>query len=125
MNTNGNYIQNQFCNYKIALAIEELGFDEECLNWFNIKGNLVEHSTYYVNEENCYPKNSNFGHNGLVAAPLWQQVIDWIYKNYKILIYQYVNPDNIIFWVVKSNVEDFYTNKVDAFLKAIELVKSK
>ena len=35
MDTSGNYIQNQFCNYEIALKLKELGFDEKCFKVYD------------------------------------------------------------------------------------------
>ena len=89
MNTNENYIQNQFCNYKIALKLKELGFNEECISWyFNDKINNSIHicdilalNKYYKQEDFKNTTNTEY-----ILAPLWQQVIDWFREKHNIYI---------------------------------------
>ena len=146
-------IKEQFVTYEIALKLKELGFDEPCFGYYtpmkywmistNPKYNSEPHYigpnwctedmkmrfmfvTNTFGDRDSVVKNSEFTkaiHN--VVVPLWQQVIDWIYNNYKILIYPHITPDKIMFWVVKSNVEDFYSKKEYAFLKAIKLCQKE
>ena len=59
-----------FVPYEIAKKLKELGFEEECLG-------------YYDNKILTYSKNDVFRNfatikNKLASAPLYQQVIDWL-----------------------------------------------
>lgn len=72
MDTNGNYIQNQFCSYEIALKLKELGFDEECLTSFDPGWNFNVPSGRTKNNSNFPNENIT---NQKCAAPLWQQAI--------------------------------------------------
>lgn len=62
-------MENQFVPYELALKLKELGFDEECLD-------------FYSNENNCLfnndPINEDSIHIGAgIPAPIWQQAFDW------------------------------------------------
>lgn len=72
MDTNGNYIRNQFCSYKIALKLKELGFNEECLGYF--RNNT---KSFHLGEDTRVQKDS-------ILAPLWQQVIVWFSEKHSI-----------------------------------------
>lgn len=132
MDTNGNYIQNQFCSYEIALKLKELGFDEECLVTIHSKTKDII-PIYGVYKEN--PKHTDFW----IKAPLWQQVIDWFRKKHD--IYIYIKPvfDNLgksemYQWEMKirnrvfiknGDYKDFYEAREQAILKAIELCQKE
>ena len=82
------YMVNQFVSYEVALKLKELNFDELCLTTFDNYKRLK--SIYAIDEEDVedenlaidtpytkYCQNSNI-FDGFVAAPLWQQAIDWL-----------------------------------------------
>ena len=144
MDTNGNYIQNQFCSYEIALKLKELGFNEVTFTYF---------------KENCTLEENIICLNGVkfwnlsdikeIAAPLWQQVIDWFREKHDIHIeieltdnttefyYQYciVDSKNREFHDedmldqatricnYKEKFNKFYDAREQAILKCIELCK--
>lgn len=82
-------MENQFVTYEIALAIKELGFDEECCAIYR--------------KNHLYPilgfEKINSVKKSVIAAPLWQQVIDFIFNKYNILII-YIPND-----IIKMNKE--------------------
>jgi hypothetical protein len=52
--------------------------------------------------------------SSIYTAPIYQQVIDWFWDNYGILIYPYLIPDktNTIMWCSNdSGVIDFWSTK--------------
>lgn len=69
-------MEKEFVTYKIALKLKELGFDEEVCA-------LYRH-------ERLYPilgfEKINSIKQSVIAAPLWQQVIDWFSEKYKVYI---------------------------------------
>jgi hypothetical protein len=69
----------QFVTYNIAVKLKELGFSEQCLGCYpaRIDRNLkILFISTNVNDKQV------FEHYETVLAPLWQQAIDWIRKNY-------------------------------------------
>ena len=116
-------MKKQFVTYEIALKLKELDFDEPCIAYYAGETLLSEfvldysRSAIYTQADNDYE----------ISSPLWQQAIEWFWINYKILIVPYLVPDKTetIMWLVKSKVEDYYNNREQAILKAIEICKHK
>lgn len=78
-------MKNKFCTYEIALKLKELGFNDECLGFYD---STIEF--FYFNDglddgstEEDYSKNSDLI-KPYIAAPLWQDVIDWFREKYNI-----------------------------------------
>ena len=63
----------QFVTYDIALKLKELCFNEECLGFYHGRTFNEERFKRYLYENT-------------ISAPLWQQVIDWFRKSWKIHI---------------------------------------
>jgi hypothetical protein len=64
-------MQEQFIPYEQALALKELGFDEECFGYYYLDSN---------NKSGLTQPQSSFKrwYTGKeVLAPLWQQAFDW------------------------------------------------
>lgn len=97
MDTNGNYIQNQFCSYEIALKLKELGFDEECLCTYGIENKSFQRnpSNNMAGEEieEPYTWKNSLIHQSVMTAPLWQQVIDWFREKKNLNIEIRLNQD--------------------------------
>ena len=130
MDTNGNYIQNQFCSYEIALKLKELGFGMD---------DYLQLPFYYDKEGNlhlmevCVSKKHNPSPNHLGAntiddfdaklswvdnsldeiylAPLYQQVIDWFREKHKYSVSIHVDEDNS----TPSNIKYWYC--IDSFFE--------
>lgn len=83
-------MKKQFVTYKIALKLKELGFNEKCDAIYNpmflIDGCWQTTNTYIKN----FPKTEE----GVCAAPLWQQAIDWLREKHQIHI-QITSASNI------------------------------
>lgn len=140
-------IRKQFVTYEIALAMKELGFDENCIAaFYNDKYHDLISCCYDSMEGDFIVENNNDEFH--LRAPLWQQCIDWIEtKGYYINItrvFQW-NPLPIKFlgWCIHIGAENpeeqlecnsyyvrhYYPTKQEAheqaILKCIELCKSK
>ena len=62
-------MKNEFIPYEQALALKELGFDEECFSFYNAIGEVYESEGYYRYSHNV--------HKDEVIAPLYQQAFRW------------------------------------------------
>lgn len=84
-------MEKEFVSYDIALKLKELGFNEGCLAYYRFDNkfdNPKEPSLAFITiklKEEKNPEltsNNNFSGFENVAAPLWQQCLDWFRKNY-------------------------------------------
>lgn len=132
-------MKKQFTTYEIALKLKELGFDEECLAYFNND----KYRDLICTCENGMDGDFTVHHySGDVNAPLWQQVINWFdNKNiiisidinpgtlfYRVHLYKryYHNPDRLIIkeYFLSGEFNNFISKEEaheQAILKAIEL----
>lgn len=119
-------MKNQFVTYKIALKLKELGFNEKCIATFDEDENF---------ELQNFEQNYDTFPSHIIAAPLWQQVIEWLdNKDIHIIIYF---PQSISGCVgIISTIENsmllvgeigtIWKNRIDfyeaAILKAIKII---
>ncbi len=66
-------MKNEFVPYDVALAMKELGFNEECLGWFRDKVIL-------------YGEKDGYDEVYGLKAPLYQQAFRWFRDNYHLHI---------------------------------------
>ncbi len=148
-------MNNLFVPYEIALALKEMGFDEPCIGSYEdnkLSPPPVLHVSYsnqpintsmwkeeYVETykkrpkmfEGEEPKNSKMP-QWKVAAPLYDQVIDW-FDSKNVHIYAFKYNGNWQWKIDIANSTDSFSEVIggrhDAFnagiLKAIELIKQK
>jgi hypothetical protein len=64
-------IEKEFVSYEIASQLKEIGFDEECMGWYN--------PDLMVAAKNIKQQDLHWEY---YLAPLWQQVIDWFREEY-------------------------------------------
>lgn len=67
-------MEKYFVTKNISLKLKDFGFNENCIAHFNIGGELVIHG-------NQIPFNDNS-----LSAPMYEQVIDWLFNNYGVTI---------------------------------------
>jgi hypothetical protein len=79
-------MKEEFCTYEISLKLKELGFDKDCLAFFNTDGKFFIGMKSTV--DGIPPiKNSQIPEDwGIFTAPLWQQAIDWFREKCDIII---------------------------------------
>lgn len=97
-------MKEEFVNYNQALALKELGFNEDCLAYFNSKGALSTHSDEYE----VYLINNDKWISSACSAPIKQQVFRWFRDKYGIFVsivpYKYGSLDSFIGWIyIPSN----------------------
>lgn len=73
----------QFVTHEIALKLKELGFNDTCFGCW--ESNTEFHIPFTVGNDLDKPNQFNSIEN-CIAAPLWQQAIDWLIKKHDLLI---------------------------------------
>jgi len=68
-------MEKEFIPYKEALALKELGFDEQCFTYFNKQGS-IRRNLQLVNFNKDY-----------ISSPLYQQAFRWFREKYHIIGY--------------------------------------
>lgn len=71
-------MKEQFVPYEIALTLNEKGFNEPCIASYNTTETFIRDTydpvgTLFINSSFRVVNVADF-----IAAPLWQQVIDWL-----------------------------------------------
>lgn len=72
-------MKEQFVSFEIALRLKEFGFDEECLMWYSKDG--VQLINTPNNNTVKWLKSNELN---TCSAPLYQQVFDWLRKEYNL-----------------------------------------
>ena len=135
-------MEKQFVTYEIALALKELGYNEQDFGYYRFS--LKEEYEPFKDVELVFFRERYDNHNfrleihkqiqaggGICTAPLWQQVIDWFREKYNIdiiissnligygfIIYHRYPPKN----TTDKRVFQYYEEaREQAILKAIEL----
>jgi hypothetical protein len=75
-------MEKEFIPYEQALALKELGFDEQCFSFYDSDGELYESEGYYKKGYNVFDEE--------VIAPLYQQAFRWFREKYSLRIRNYV-----------------------------------
>ena len=69
-------MEKEFIPYEQALALKELGFDEECFSYYNTTEMLISSEFLW---RNSYSKGTD------VVAPLYQQAFRWFREKYNLI----------------------------------------
>ena len=134
MSLQNNKLEDQFCSYKISLALKELGFNEECIGTYFPEFKLSDVGMDWN------IKNLNDIDDKYCSAPLYQQAIDWFIEKYNLYlsIFPFYNESGDLFWynIVDTKEEvsclfesdlkkinNYYKIREQAILKAIEIIK--
>ena len=122
-------MEEQFVPYNIALQLEELGFDEECLAYFNEVKPDVFYIDFFEDEDSL----------SSIKVPLWQQATDFLREKYELSVFIDMNcmeNSGYAFYIGDlvsretifenyENIESYYEAREQAILKCIELCKNK
>jgi len=71
-----------FVPYKLALLAKEKGFDEDCVGYYLSKSELEP-----VIQANSNPNKDAPDWKNTISAPLYQQLIDWLFEKHDINIH--------------------------------------
>lgn len=76
-------MREQFIPYEQALALRDLGFDEQCfLNWY-----VPDNSAPILEDV-----NDDIINNYYIKAPLWQQAFDWFREKHSLYFEIFNSP---------------------------------
>lgn len=135
-------IEDNFCNYKIAKQLKELGFDEECITFYDNEKKLGFNGKYSTIKKGYKSSTVNnlwikrYGKDfKCIAAPLYQQVLQWLIEKYNIHVsvspvpfengkfFEYSLTDNNK-CLKQDGVFDTYNEAlIKAILEALKLIK--
>ena len=115
-------MEKEFIPYEQALALKELGFDEECLRHYSLCGNYFD--TW-----------NHFNQHGIkyIGAPLYQQAFRWFREKYSLCSWRYQSNSELYHYSILKDdryLSSGYNNQVtyeeaelDCLKKLIELCK--
>ena len=83
----------EFVPYKEALALKELGFDEECFAVYN--GNNIVYSDHH-NEVSLNPNDYSNIFGEIILAPLYQQAFRWFRERLNLNHYIAPTPNSLM-----------------------------
>jgi len=104
----------EFIPYEEALALKELGFDEQCFSFYDSDGELYESEGYYRQEYNVFGEE--------VIAPLYQQAFRWFREKHN--IHPYIESilngqyDYVIVSEIFSEEQDYYDGPFNSYEEA-------
>ncbi len=106
----------EFVPYEQALALKELGFDEECFSFYNTNEMLI--STEFL-WKNSYSNGAD------IVAPLYQQAFRWLKEKYNLREQYGVFPHHTIMmnYLIEGGREE--EAELACLKKLIEIVKTK
>ena len=94
-------MEKEFISYEQALALKELGFDEECLGWYVSKTSQTL-EIELVKQENLL--------RDAIIAPLYQQAFRWFREKYDLHSYidrVYENGFYVYEYFIDKNNQEF------------------
>ncbi len=129
-------MEKEFVTVEIAKRLKELGFNEWCLAAYYEQKDKAPSFGYspYLDSEPGKQEYLNNDYKGQVAAPLYQQVIDWIREKHD--IHYHVRPVNEIHpnpqflgYVTGFEGSEYYEKyekaREAAILNSIDLISKK
>ena len=119
-----------FVPYEIAEKLNELDFQENCIAFFNSENKELRSKTIFSEYQNQHLREA-------IAAPLFQQVIDWLRDKHNIELVSLESPDiaGEYEWTLYSDLireetlhidhhKSYYDALTDGIWKAIELIET-
>jgi antitoxin component YwqK of YwqJK toxin-antitoxin module len=101
-------MKNEFIPYEQALALKELGFDEQCFSFYNVTHPSYHHGELYKSEG--YYRYSDNVYKDEVIAPLYQQAFRWFREKYglyhRIEVLKEDNGDIVFDFVIIEDSDD-------------------
>jgi len=126
-------MKDQFVPYEIAVALKELGFDEQCLAIYsnaNRKTGLYTLKEFRLKLIKQYSQE-----NKGVKAPLFQQAEEWLRNKslYSVIMPKMTPSSTVVWYIYKGKLKKNWDNCFDTYeearlaclVKLIEICKEK
>lgn len=106
-----------FVPCKLALEARKKGFDEPCLGWYNLKQEFL--NQYRPIEHDFDVTNTQLNElKGLCAAPIYQQLVDWLESKHGFFFERLMNDDKQVYCVLWNGAAGYV--ELQTLDKAIE-----
>jgi hypothetical protein len=119
-------LEKEFVPYEIALALKELGFDEECFSFYNTTEMLISSEFLWKN---------SYSNGADIVAPLYQQAFRWFREEQELISWIYQSRKEGYFYSILKEerylsgyTEPFKTYEeaeLECLVKLIEIVKER
>jgi hypothetical protein len=110
-------MENLFLNKELSLLAKNKGFRESTIAFY-----MYDKLEADVDCDNIVFASRNMN-EGIIDAPLYQQILAWFWKEHAILVYPYRIPNSkTLNWVVDSGPIDFYNTQEEAIKNAFKLI---
>jgi len=132
-------MEKQFIPYKQALEIKELGFNEECIGYYeNNPDKVIFYGGTRTNEN--WSKIFTVSGKYRLVTPLWQQAFDWFRHKHNLdpQIKSWTERNNIVWYIsteeignpsrfkcYEVSVETYEEARFACLDKLIEIIKNK
>ena len=124
-------MEKEFVPYDLAVKLKELGFDEECLTKWGCTS-----LRFYENYKPCSNKDDIVLSGDVIAAPLWQQILDWFHKEYNLFAeFSFNTLRNKYDWCIPVNINKGYCSqeeyntyeeaRLECLKKLIEIIENE
>ena len=128
-------MKKEFIPYQQALELKELGFNEDCLGWYQDNTLRLD-----INSNQSIKFHEHLGRfKGCLLAPLYQQCWRWFREKYGLIgwVCPFNNGKNESnnflsygfaiknIFIGKTNFENYEEAELDCLKKLIEIVKNK
>jgi len=98
-------MKNEFIPYEQALALKELGFDEQCFSFYDANGEVYKSEGYYRYSDNV--------HKDEVIAPLYQQAFRWFREKYNLKCWvEEHTEDTFIYEIRPHKLSDYKEGEI-------------
>jgi hypothetical protein len=100
----------EFVTYNQAVALRELGFDEECLSYYVKGGNEFKDWTLYRDGGTFFASD----YPQYIGAPLYQQAFRWFREKHGLYTEIFVDDDRTFGFLISYFIDkDYYDERVD------------
>jgi hypothetical protein len=97
-------MKEQFVTYEIAIKLKEKGFDEPCISKYEENYLCQDFSFDICNDDTWITNSKLHSKDKYCAAPLWQQVIDWLREKRNIHIVIARNDKDLVDFATSRGV---------------------
>lgn len=83
-------MKKNFADYETSMKLKQLGFNEDCFKIYCSSSNSGDNEIQLWKSETIFEKdlskNNELTNENSCAAPLWQQVVEWLFDEKEIYI---------------------------------------